>query len=125
MKREEGTEAFLKELDDEGPKYKRFGDVIELQKEVRAALVKPLKEQFGITPSSDENEVAQQTIEATSEFESKSLTRLRWSDLDHEVVRRLIAAAEGRAAEKLSVADLLAGASVRGLVWHDPQAGEH
>ena len=125
VKREEGTEAFLKELDDEGPKYKRFGNVIELQKEVRAALVKLLKDQFGITPSSDENEVAQQTIEATSEFESKSLTRLRWSDLDHEVARRLIAAAEGRAAEKLSAAALLVGASVRGLVWHDPQAGEH
>ena len=124
-KREEGTEAFLEELDDDGPKYKRFGNVIELQKEVRAALVKLLKEQFGITPSSDENEIAQQTIEATSTFESQPLTRLRWADLDHEVVRRLIAAAEGRAAEKLSASDLLAGASVRGLVWHDPQAREH
>jgi hypothetical protein len=70
VKREDATEALLKELDDDGPKYKRFGNVIELQKEVRAALVKLLKEQFGIAPSSDENEVAQQTIEATSIFES-------------------------------------------------------
>lgn len=124
-KREEGTEALLKELDRDGPKYKRFGNVIELQKEVRAALVKLLKEQFGITPSSDENEIAQQTIEATSPFESQPLTRLRWADLDHEVVRRLVATAEGRAAEKLSAADLLAGASVRGLVWHDPPMREH
>jgi predicted HTH transcriptional regulator len=123
--REEGTETFLKELDDDGPKYKRFGDIIELQKEVRTALVKLLKEQFGITPSSDENEIAHQTIEATSTFESQPLTRLRWPDLDHEVVRRLIAAAEGRSAETISSADLLAGASLRGLVWHDPQAGEH
>ena len=92
----------LKELDADGPKYKRFGNVIELQKEVRASLVKLLKDEFGIIPSSDENEIAQQTIEATSEFESQSLTRLRWSDLDHEVVRRLIAVAEGRAAEQLS-----------------------
>ncbi len=30
-----GTDAFLKELDADGPKYKRFGNVIELQKEVR------------------------------------------------------------------------------------------
>ena len=125
VKREDATEALLKELDDDGPKYKRFGNVIELQKEVRAALVKLLKEQFGIAPSSDENEVAQQTIEATSAFESQPLTRLRWPDLDHEVIRQLIAAAEGRDAGKLSVGDLLAGASVRGLVWHDPQAGEH
>jgi predicted HTH transcriptional regulator len=125
VKREDGTEVLLKELDDDGPKYKRFGNVIELQKEVRAALVKLLKEQFGIAPSSDENEVAQQTIEATSIFESQPLTRLRWSELDHEVIRQLIAAAEGRDAGKISAADLLAGASVRGLVWHDPQAGEH
>ena len=124
-KREEGTETLLKELDADGPKYKRFGNVIELQKEVRAALVKLLKDEFGITPSSDENEIAQQTIEATSKFESQSLTRLRWSDLDHGVVRRLIAVAEGKATEQLSAGDLLTGASVRGLIWHDPQAGEH
>ena len=124
-KREQGTEALLKELDDDGPKYKRFGNVIELQKEVRAALVNLLKVQFGITPSSDENEIAQQTIEATSTFESQPLTRLRWPDLDHEVVRRLIAAAESKDAEKLSAGDLLVGASVRGLVWHDPLVREH
>ena len=125
VKREEGTEALLKELDDDGPKYKRFGNVIELQKEVRAALVKLLKDQFGITPSSDENEIAQQTIEATSTFESQPLTRMRWRDLDHSVARHLIAAAEKQSPEKLTVGDLLAGASMRGLVWHDPQAGEH
>jgi predicted HTH transcriptional regulator len=123
--REEGTKTLLKELDDNGPKYKRFGNVIELQKEVRAALVKLLKEQFGITPSSDENEIAHQTIEATSTFESQPLTRLRWPDLDHEVVRRLIAAAESRSAETIPSADLLAGASLRGLVWHDPRDREH
>lgn len=39
-KREEGTEVFLKELEVDGFKYKRFGNVIELQKEVRAALVR-------------------------------------------------------------------------------------
>lgn len=30
MKREDGAEALLKELDDDGLKYKRFGNVIEL-----------------------------------------------------------------------------------------------
>lgn len=79
VKREAGTEALLRELDADGPKYKRFGNVIDLQKEVRAALVKLLKEQFGIVPSTDENEVAQHTIEATSTFESQPLSRLRWT----------------------------------------------
>ena len=125
MNREKGTEALLEELDGDGPKYKRFGNVIELQKEVRTALVKLLKEQFGITPSSDENEIAHQTIEATSTFESQPLKRLRWPDLDHDVVRQLSAAAEGGDADPLSAGDLLTGASVRGLIWHDPEAGEH
>lgn len=125
VKREPGTEALLNELDVDGPKYKRFGNVIDLQKEVRAALVKLLKDQFGIAPSTDENEIAQHTIEATSAFESQPLARLRWKELDHEVVRRLIGAAERRDAKKLSSADLLSGASLRGLVWRDPVTGEH
>jgi ATP-dependent DNA helicase RecG len=125
VKREPGTDGLLKELDTDGPKYKRFGNVIELQKEVRASLVKLLKEQFGIVPSSDENAIAHQTIEATSTFESQPLTRMRWLDLDHEVVRRLIATAEGRGTERILPKALLAGASLRGLVWHDPKAGEH
>lgn len=125
VKREAGTEALLRELDADGPKYKRFGNVIDLQKEVRAALVKLLKEQFGIAPSTDENEVAQHTIEATSTFESQPLSRLRWKELDHEVVRRLVAASEGSKPNKLSAADLLSGASLRGLAWCDPVTGEH
>ena len=125
LKREPGTDALLKELDADGTKYKCFGNVIELQKEVRASLVKLLKEQFRIVPSSDENAIAQQTIEATSAFESQPLTRMRWLDLDHDVVRRLIATAEARSTERISPKALLAGASLRGLVWHDPKTGEH
>jgi len=124
VKREEGTEAFLKELDKDGPKYKRFGNVIDLQKEVRTALVKLLKERFGISPTTDENRIAEQTIEATSPFESQPLARLRWQDLDHEVLRILIAAAENRDAGSLSAADLFSGAAARGLAWRDAATGE-
>jgi len=124
VKREEGTSKLLAELDTDGPKYKRFGNVIELQKEVRAALVKLLADKFGIAPSSDEDKIAQQTIEATSSFESQPLTRLRWQDLDHEVLRRLIVAAENRDAGSLSAADLVSGASARGLAWRDQGTGE-
>jgi ATP-dependent DNA helicase RecG len=124
IKREEGTAKFLAELDADGPKYKRFGNVIELQKEVRAALVKLLKDRFGISPTSDENQIAEQTIEATSPFESQPLARLRWQDLDREVLRRLIAVAENRDAVSLSEADLAAGAAARGLAWRDMGSGE-
>lgn len=116
--REERTVALLAEIDGDGPKYKRFGNVIDLQREVRAALVKLLLDRFGIAPTSDENEIARQTIEATSPFESRPLDRIRWQDLDHDVVRRLLAAADGREGADLSDEDLLAGAKLRGLVWH-------
>jgi len=125
LKREPGTDALLKELDADGPKYKRFGNVIELQKEVRTALVKHLKDRHDIVPSSDENEIAEQTIEATSAFESQPLTRIRWTELDHSVARRLVAVAENRNPDDLGVPDLLSGASLRGLIWQDSSSGEH
>lgn len=123
IRREAGTDSLLNELEADGFKYKRFGNVIELQKEVRAALVRLLKEQFGVAPSTDENEIAHQTIEATSTFESQPLTRLRWEDLDHDVVRRLVAVAEARKPDDIIAVELLRGASLRGLVWCDPASG--
>lgn len=125
VKREEGTAALLEELDADGFKYKRFGDVIELQKEVRAALVRLLRDRFGIAPTGEEDETAQQTIEATSSFESRPIDRVRWRDVDLDVARRLIGAAEGRLPGSLSDEELLAAASLRGLAWRDASSREH
>ncbi len=119
LRREQGTAMLLEEIDADGFKYKRFGNVIDLQREVRAALVRLLRDGFGSTPTSDEDEIARQTIEATSPFESSQSDRVSWDDLDHDVARRLIAAADGVAAEALSEQDLLSGAMLRGLVWRD------
>lgn len=121
LEREEGTQDLLAELETDGPKYKRFGNVVELQKEVRAALAQLLQERFGITPTSDENVIAEQTIEATSAFESQRLDRLRWQDLDHDVARRLIAVADGRDERGLSEEELLAGVSARGSSQRIPR----
>jgi predicted HTH transcriptional regulator len=125
LDREEGTAYLLEELDADGLKYKRFGNVIELQKEVRAALVKLLKDQFGIAPSSDEDQIAQQTIEATSLFESRTLDRIVWAELDHGVARRLMGTAENRKPEEIPEGDLLAGISLRGLIWRDQGTERH
>jgi len=123
--REEGTTQLIAEVDSDGPKYKRFNTVIELQKEVRDALVELLRDRFSLIPTSDENETARQTIDATSAFESQSLTRVRWSEVDLAVARRMIAVAEQRKPEELSNEDLLAGALQRGLAWTDADTGEH
>jgi len=78
VEREEGTTALLAEIEDDGFKYKRTGNVIDLQREVRSALVNLLEERFRIAPTSDENDIARQTIEATSPFESRHLERAAW-----------------------------------------------
>jgi len=96
IKRESGTDVLFKELDADDFKYKCFGNIIELQKEVRAALVRLLQERFGIIPTSDENLIADQTIEATSKFESQPLMRIRWENLNHDMARKLVGAAEGK-----------------------------
>ncbi len=125
LQREDGTKDLLAELGADGFKYKRFGNVIALQKEVRTALVKLLEDRFATAPTSDENRIAKQTIEATSTFESGQPDRVRWTDLDPVVTRRLIAAAAQCEPSDLSDDDLLAGARLRGLVWHEPISGEH
>ena len=124
VEREEGTDDLLAELDADGPKYKRFGNVIELQREVRAALVKLLMDDLGISPTSGEDEIAGQTIEATSVFESQPLDRIPWSDLDRDVLCRLVAAAEERDPALLADEDVRSGAALRGLVWREPASGE-
>jgi predicted HTH transcriptional regulator len=123
-KREDGVGALLSELDKDGFKYKRFQNVIELQTEVRDALVRLLQDRFSIAPTSDENQIAEQTIEATSTFESQPLTRIQWEDLDHDVARKLVATAEKRAPHKIASGELLASLVMRGLVWNDPDSGK-
>ena len=125
LKREDGTESLLAELKDDNFKRKRFGNVIELQKEVRSALVKLLDERFGVAPTSDEDEIAEHTIEATSTFESQLLRHVPLSELDLDVGRNLIAAAEGKEVEKLSDAEVLAGLALRGLIRHDLDGGDY
>jgi predicted HTH transcriptional regulator len=119
IEREPGTTDFIKEIAKAGLKYKRFGNLLELLREVRASLLKVLKERFSIEPTSDENEIAEQTIKATSDFELQALKRLRWEDLDHGTARRMIASAEQKKAQDLSKDDLLGSLLARGLVWND------
>ena len=120
LQREPGTADFIKEISKDGLKYKRFGNLLELLREVRASLLKILKERFAIEPTSDENEIAQQTISATSDFELQTLKRLRWADLDHEIARRLVASAEQKEALDISEDVLLHSLLARGLIWNDP-----
>ena len=126
MKREPGTEALLAELKSDNFKRKRFGNVIELQKEVRAALVKLLEKQFGASPTSDENEIADSTIEATSPFESQPLKHVPLTELDLEVGRALIMATKSESeVAALTDRQVLAALALRGLITRNPEDSEY
>lgn len=125
LQREPGTQKFVEEIAEDGLKRKRFGNILDLQHEVRKSLRKWLKESYGIEPSSDEDEIAQQNIEATSDFESQALKRIRWDLMDHKVARELIARAERKAQDDLTKREIFEGLLVRGLIWSDPDSGTH
>jgi predicted HTH transcriptional regulator len=123
VKRKKATEEFLAEIKNDGFKYKRFSNVIDLQEEVRKSLLKLLKEKYGIEPSSDENEIAEQTIKATSEFENQALRRLRWEDLDFGLAKELFLKADRNGPKAPRKQEVLSMLSVRGLVWNDSEGG--
>lgn len=126
LAREAGTKTLLEELKADNFKRKRFGNIIELQKEVRAALVKLLDRQFGVSPTSDENEIADHTIEATSTFESQHLKHVPVTELDLDVGRELILSTrEESEPDALSERDILSALALRGLVVRDPEHSEH
>ena len=125
VQRETGTADFIREIGDDGLKYKRFGNLLELLREARAALVKMLADRFGIAPTSDENEIAAQSLNAASDFEVQALKRLRWAELDHQLARRLIGSAEQKEPGALTDEAVLHGALARGLVWSEPEGAHY
>ncbi|MBW1928582.1 MAG: DUF4062 domain-containing protein [Deltaproteobacteria bacterium] len=123
-RRDENTKKkFLKEIREDGYKYKRFANYKKLQTEVRASLVKLLKEQHGIEPSSDENVIAEQTIEAASKFGTRR-TQAPWSSLNLDLAKELVEAAEKTPADKLTDSMLKEILLSRGMLWRDSDSGK-
>jgi predicted HTH transcriptional regulator len=113
----------LAEVKTDGFKYKRFSNYRNLQTEVRAALALHLKEKHGIEPSSDENEIAAQTIEAASAFGKQRLTDVRRDSFNLDLARQLVSVADGTASTALTEDDIERGLLSRSLLWRDPESG--
>jgi predicted HTH transcriptional regulator len=123
--RDTGTRSWLSEIRADNIKYKRFGNILELQREVRASLLKLLRERFGVSPSSEQETISEQTIDATSPFESQPLKRLKVQNLDMALARRMTARADSRTEPGLSDADVLESMLIRGLIWFDSDSREY
>lgn len=123
--RDQNTQKWMEEIHADNFKYKRFGNILELQREVRASLLKLLKERYDIVPSLDEEKIAEQTIEAISSFETQALKRLKWQSLDHGLAGRLTARAGRKDENNLSGSSILEDMMTRGLVWFETETNEH
>ena len=113
-------DKLLKEIRADKVKYKRFANYRELQSELRAALVKQLKSDQGISPTSDEDEIAESTIETASNF-GKQATDVSWNQLDVAQVKTLVERAEGLSGRQLTKAAMQQCLVSRGLLRHDQE----
>ena len=121
--RDESTKKkLLKEIREDSYKYKRFANYKKLQTEVRASLVKFLKGEHGIEPSSDENKIAEQTLEAASKFGTRR-TQTPWSSLNLDLVKEFVEAAEKTPSDKFTDSTLKEILLSRGMLWRDYDSG--
>ena len=122
--REAGIQKFFKEIKSDGYTYKRFIDRLDLQPEVRAALLRLLKEESGIIPTEDEIKSGEETLEATSQFESIQ-TDQPWSSLDHTVAKNWLVSISEVSGKKATKAEVQSALRSRGLLWLDRNDDAH
>ncbi|MBX3416186.1 MAG: DUF4062 domain-containing protein [Pirellulaceae bacterium] len=115
-------DKLLKEIRADKLKYKRFANYCELQTELRAALVKQLKVDQGVSPTSDEDEIAESTIETASNF-GKQTTEVSWNQLDLTQVKILVERAEGISGRRLTKTAMQQCLISRGLLRHNQETG--
>ncbi|MCU0666938.1 MAG: DUF4062 domain-containing protein [Candidatus Omnitrophica bacterium] len=123
--RDQNTQDWLKEIRVDNFKYKRFGNIFDLQREVRAALLKLLKERFALAPSLDEDKIAEQTIEAVSSFETQVLKRLKWKNMNQDLAKKLKTQSGRKGEEHVSDESIIEDMMTRGLLWFDPETNEY
>jgi ATP-dependent DNA helicase RecG len=122
--RESQTQAFFAEIKADGYTYKRFVDRLDLRTEVRDALIKLLKTEYGLGPQDGDDESGEQNIGAASPFESRQ-TDIIWDSLDHRLARAWLAKAGDVAGAKAAESVILGCLRNRGLMWRDRKSGKH
>lgn len=122
--REGKTRDFFEEIKEDGYTYKRFIDRLDLRTEVRAALLRLLKEDFNVIPTVREKKMGIETIEASSSFETLQ-TDHPWTEIDQKVTKDWlsdIGELGPKAKDKKDVKNIL---RTRGLLWLDRESLEY
>lgn len=119
--RDSRTQAFFKQIKDDGFTYKRFIDRIDLKKAVAAWLLQVMKDEHEITPDVHQEESSEDTIEAASTFEAVQQDELTLKDLNLETARNLYSKLTGESSKTLPMSKMEPVLRVRGLLWRDSE----
>lgn len=123
-RRGKDLQKFFKEVSDEkhGHVYKRFTHYQSLKSRVRDILLKEL-EKKGLRPTREENQIAEQTIDQSSDFDTSIVLRASDSDLDDKLCRQFSLSVTGKSGDLDSerITQLLLN---RGMLWQDKDSGD-
>jgi predicted HTH transcriptional regulator len=116
--REEKTREFFEEIKKDGYTYKRFVDRYDLRAEIRASLIKLLKDEYGLFPSEDVARSGEETLEAASPFESQP-TDATMEELDTEVALDWLQKTGAISDARISRDEIARHLHARGMVGFD------
>ena len=115
--REPETIQFIDEILQDKHTYSRFTDTEVLQKHVRERLIKHIKDNYHLEPTSEQETSALQTMSVTSSFERQRLEFIDLDRIDTKLATDLAAAAEEKEATSITKDALTFSLWTRGFLW--------
>lgn len=118
-KREKKSQTFIKEVEGDNYTYSRFMDDEELLKVVGERLRQHIRDEYDTVPLKAQVEQSKRTRQAASPFEQGQVKSLSYDDLDEDLARDMIAAAEETDKERFKKAEVPRLLLSRGYLWQD------
>ena len=118
-KRETKVEEFLKEIENDKHTYSRFTDEAGLLRVVGERLREHIKTTYDTVPLRAQVEQSRMTRQSASPFEREPVGRLAFEDLDADIARDMVAAAEEIDRDRIEPEALPRLLLSRGYLWRD------
>jgi ATP-dependent DNA helicase RecG len=123
--RDDRTRAFLAEIEADHHTYSRFRSIDELLEKVGSRLREHIQSTYDSVPTPRQEAQAARDRRVVSEVERRPTSGLSLDDLDLELAREMMAAAEDVDSQRLSDDDVSRLLLSRGYLWWDGPAAMH
>ena len=120
--RDKKEAAFFAEIRNDKHTYSRFTSTKNLLEKVGERLREHIAVTYDIVPRKEQIEQSKLTERAASDFERGELSTLLWDDLDGNLAREMMAAAEEQDEERINDTELPRLLFSRGYLWKDVPA---